>query len=363
MSRKALFAVMNIILLGTFILAVYVDQNREWEKYQSGSKDKGIKQLIVKPLNRVDRCTTCHSKPHSGDIIKKHPPEKFGCTVCHEGQGLGTTVKAAHGDVKHWDKPMLKSALIQASCAKCHEDKSFKGMEVLAKGEELFKDLGCIGCHAIDGWGGNISVDIGEIADKPVEELDFAHVEGERSVVNWMFEHFKNPQKVVPARPDLGVMYPSPMPNYNLTDEDAEALTAFMLSYNAERKSIPRSFHAKAKGLSPEGTVPVKEELGKEAYYKFGCVGCHGKDGVAGIPNFNAQGGKVPTINKVGEGYTASELKKKIRLGVQPVDKENPSGPVPPLWMQKWGERITDEELDNLVAYLMSLMPQEEKWE
>jgi hypothetical protein len=55
------------------------------------------------PIARVDRCTSCHAginkvgfedEPNPGKthpkrelLLGKHPPEKFGCTPCHGGQG------------------------------------------------------------------------------------------------------------------------------------------------------------------------------------------------------------------------------------------------------------------------------------
>ena len=159
---------------------------------------------------------------------------------------------------------MLKGRYIQGSCGKCHEDTTLAGIEVLERGRKLFNELGCIGCHAVDGWGGNISVEIGEIADKPKEELDFMHIKGERTVANWLFEHFKDPQAVTPAQPEVGVMYPSPMPNHNLSDKDAEALTALMLSYTIEKKNIPTSYKVLAK---PKEAIvyATKEEAGPSA--------------------------------------------------------------------------------------------------
>src|ERR1043166_349208 len=58
-------------------------------------------------LARVDRCQTCHvgidrsgfedqpnpykTHPHREALLTAHPPEKFGCTPCHEGQGAATS--------------------------------------------------------------------------------------------------------------------------------------------------------------------------------------------------------------------------------------------------------------------------------
>ena len=54
---------------------------------------------------------------------------------------------------------MLKGVTIQGSCVKCHDNfESLKGAEVAAQGRKLFNKHGCQGCHAINGWGGVVSV-------------------------------------------------------------------------------------------------------------------------------------------------------------------------------------------------------------
>src|SRR5262249_17847622 len=67
-----------------------------------------------------------------------HPAEKFGCSICHGGQGSATDfVLAAHtpNDVKaltewrkqyqwesshYWDFPMLPKRFLESTCVKCH---------------------------------------------------------------------------------------------------------------------------------------------------------------------------------------------------------------------------------------------------
>ena len=66
-------------------------------------------------IDRVDRCTSCHTginkagfedsrspyttHPKREEILGKHPPEKFGCTPCHGGQGPAVnSVEVAHGN-------------------------------------------------------------------------------------------------------------------------------------------------------------------------------------------------------------------------------------------------------------------------
>jgi len=145
--KRVAFLLGSALLSLLFVLSVWQDTNREWTGYQQQFLNKlqkaerrgisgGIKQLIVPQLSRVDRCTTCHlaiDKPqlalaeepftaHPGEYLKWHPPEQFGCTVCHGGQGLATEVQAAHGEVEHWEKPLLRGELVQAACNKCHGD-------------------------------------------------------------------------------------------------------------------------------------------------------------------------------------------------------------------------------------------------
>src|SRR5262252_5488787 len=60
-----------------------------------------IRQITVPALHTVDRCVTCHlgiddprmtdqptpHRTHPKGLLEIHRVEKFGCTVCHQGQG------------------------------------------------------------------------------------------------------------------------------------------------------------------------------------------------------------------------------------------------------------------------------------
>src|SRR5216684_7729763 len=85
------------------------------------------------PVARVDRCQSCHAgidrsgfedqpnpyktHPHRDMLLATHPPEKFGCTPCHEGQGAATSsVEKAHGEVEFWEHPLRRGAKVEANC-------------------------------------------------------------------------------------------------------------------------------------------------------------------------------------------------------------------------------------------------------
>jgi len=132
----------GLVLFLSILFAVYKGNQSEWQKYQAeykkllirNAKDETVKQkarsisieiqqIYLDKLNRVDRCTNCHMgvenplmsdakmpfKLHSGDFLKDHPSDRFGCTICHNGQGRATNLKEAHGAGRdtHWDYPIL----------------------------------------------------------------------------------------------------------------------------------------------------------------------------------------------------------------------------------------------------------------
>ena len=99
---------------------------------------------------------------------------------------------------------------------------------------------------------------------------------------------------------------------------------------------------------------------GRKVFVKYGCNACHNEAGAGGILNLNAEGGgKVNSLQHVFESYTPAELGEKIRTGVPSVGKEDPTGPEPPLRMPSYRALIAGTEMDDLVAYLMSLRPPE----
>jgi mono/diheme cytochrome c family protein len=370
---------------------LWQDAARDWTRYQgrfanslSRSERRGLggglAQFHVQDLHRVDRCTTCHvaiAKPtlalaeqpftaHPGDYLASHPPEKFGCTVCHGGQGLATDVKAAHGDVKHWEEPLLRGNLVQASCRKCHGDLDAIAPQApqLIKGMELYRTLGCAGCHAVHGFGQTVSIDLSDVGDKPWQLLDFTFVEGAHTLPVWIEEHFKEPRRVTPGfrleelPKGEEEIYPSFMPDYGLGDEDVRALTIYMLSLTEE--TLPASYVVPGPPKRPEPMPASSVEAGRAVFEKYGCTACHGLGGAGGRHNWNAvYGEEAPALVFAKSYYPDREsLKQMIRDGRQPTPRLDMSRPRPPLYMPAWKERIPEPELEALIDYLLSLSEQ-----
>lgn len=422
-TLRHLFLWGNILLLLLFLIVCFKDQERDWPAYQKQYKEKelarietrliqtddstekdrlkqeiksvrreriALRQLWVQELGAVDRCITCHlgfdpianasltteysehpfkapANSLGHEIHKLHNLEKFGCVVCHGGQGLATDVEPAHGYVPHWEKPLLEGILLQSSCFKCHDnvsDLQVKGKnytEHIVRGEALIQEQGCLGCHQIDGKGGPISVDFkDETSVKPNSRIDFYPTgldHKDWTLANWIKIHLtRNPETFVPGDPrgefNTEPIAPSGMPAYMLSDEKADSITAFILGLN--RESIP-SAYLTLLPPKPEPNIRGSLNRGQWVYKKYGCAGCHGPDARGGIKNFNYQYDVIPNLRRAVSTYTRDQLREKISKGVPFVAQNDPNGPRPPLYMPAWEEKIKGRELEDLISYLLSI--------
>lgn len=422
---RNLFVGGNAVLLLLFVGVLVKDHIREWKPYQkeyfkresrrlhqaletaATEEDKArislelkavksqgvqIRQVMLPRMDRYDRCITCHTAMDSSvnatqttayedapfaapdnPLHKSHPIEKFGCTVCHSGQGLATTVDGGHGEVKHWEKPLLRGAYLQASCAKCHtnvwDEKAMPYTEDWRRGEALFREKGCIGCHQVRGVGGPISVDLAEeTADKPLGRIDFSHTglpKHDRTLANWIKLHFtKPPSELVPGDPEghfnAEPIAPSGMPFFDLPEKDADALTTYVLSM-ARDPQLPVDLMA-PHVARPEPVFRTTIQRGRHVYEKYGCAACHGPEAKGGIPNFNYENGTEPDITKSIGTFSRDELREKIQNGVPIVGKADVKGPTPPLYMPAWKDKIKGEEMEDLLNYLYSIAVKSEEW-
>ena len=219
-----------------------------------------VHQFMLTGLQRVDRCTTCHMGVEDPTMknapepfryhanLGPHVPSKFGCTICHGGQGLATTTEDAHGKVDFWENPLLSKDYIRASCGRCHKEGDVPGVPELTEGRHLFETQGCRGCHKLDGIGGTIGPDLtGEGANHRAPE--------------WLETHFLSPNTVSSG---------SAMPNFHFTREQAKALTYYMLSLTSEDMG---SYYSSVR------LIPGPE-YGRKLFAEKNCITCHNFSGI-----------------------------------------------------------------------------------
>lgn len=320
----------------------------ERQRQLAASFAVALRQLDVPSLGATDRCVSCHlgidnpamarapqpHRSHPGDILKYHPVEKYGCTVCHRGQGAATTFREAKASDVHWDYPLLPAALTQASCGACHAaDSPLMAQHAprLAHGRELFLYRGCQSCHKLGGVGGQLGPALDGEGWKIKHQLPMAHIQGEDTLANWLSQHFASPQAVVPG---------SQMRPPRLTPAENEALTLYMLSLQS--RNLPATYMAadRVAAWDAERNHPSTDPV--RLYNRF-CVSCHG-DGTFGawdkfFKRFN------PAVRSPGLRAVADD--DYLRAAIE----QGRPGTLMPAWSKSAGG-LTTEQVNALVAYL-----------
>ncbi|MDD5558122.1 c-type cytochrome [Candidatus Methylomirabilis sp.] len=344
-----------------------------------------VKQIVVEglatnefkePILTVDRCTTCHlaidrpgfeqarqpfrTHPYREVLFGQHLITRFGCTSCHQGQGPTLDVEAAHGEVLHWARPLLRGDFVQTSCRKCHaEKKEFALAPIYSRGRQMVEELGCFGCHMMAGFEKvqKVGPDLTRIANK----VD----------PSWLVRWINKPRGYLPK---------TKMPNFGLSDEDALSIAAYLLNTS---QPIPE--------LHGEFKAPASVERGREIVSTVGCLGCHRVPGLeAKIPPAGASPA-VPSVHTLavppdsekeapgGAAKTASEPKPmKAWLVAPPPSPENQdfapdlskiASKVNADWLFAWVKnpkqfrpttrmpnlRLSDDDARAVTAFLMTL--------
>ena len=221
---------------------------------------------------RTERCQNCHVAIDKAGFeeeenpLKTHPDRKyylgnhevrlFGCTPCHGGQGAAiNSVEQAHGNVTFWEDPLLSTAdKIQGKCLGCHlSSQGIKGAGSVATGEALFRDLGCHGCHLIEGFG-----DLPE-AGPSLKRLA-AKVRPE-----WLVEWVEDPKAFRPR---------TRMPHFFLTRDESVAVSAYILAASISDSESWLESHGAPSDVDANSASMV--DHGRNLSESLGCLGCHG---------------------------------------------------------------------------------------
>jgi len=290
------------------------------------------------PVARADRCQTCHmainrpgfenapqpfrTHPQREVLLadSAHPPEKFGCTTCHEGQGAAVnSVKTAHGEVEFWEHPLLRGPKVQSSCTSCHLNmQPLEAAAQAAEGQRLFEQIGCTGCHLVKGY--EDIPKIGPSLRRMSAKLD----------PSWAVRWVENPHKFRPR---------TRMPNFDFKQNDAIAITAFLWSLSKQEGDKWLQEHPEPTGVG--GNLAAQ---GKTLVESIGCKGCHGFAEGEFSTTVGKQHDLVPNLKdiaaKVGPRWAYYWIK-------------NPRDYFPQTHMPSL--RLSDQEATAITSYLMTL--------
>jgi mono/diheme cytochrome c family protein len=326
-------------------------------KIQQTAIDDFDRNAFDEAVARVDRCQSCHMgadkrgfenapepfRTHTNfeEIILKHPPEKFGCTPCHEGQGPAvSSVRLAHGDDPDWDSPLLKGNKMQSRCIKCHIDVGSlrnKDSQQIAinwvEGERMFQQMGCAGCHLVAGY-----EDMPKIG--PYLKLASAKLDP-----SWTVRWITDPHEFRPH---------TRMPNFMFTRDQAIQLAAFLFDSSAANAKDWLAAHPEPATLETDIKNPAFIEEGQGLFESVGCKGCHAIEADKIGSPVGSDANFIPTASRTTKDFAPnlSKIAEKTSAVWVYTWLKNPRDFSPHTAMPSL--RLSDHEAEALTAFLMT---------
>jgi mono/diheme cytochrome c family protein len=196
----------------------------------------------------------------------------------------------------------------------------------VAAGAHDFSQFACAQCHGDRGRGG-VSPDVPALSSV-ASQLTPARL---RSIIDHGLGESKNPTK--PYMPVWGEV----ISKQQVSDLIAYLRAGLPAVPTAEPPAIPQG-----QGLSVEGAT---------LYVRYGCINCHGPNGLGGVPNPQSPDKTIPSLSGIDfrkEFNTNAKIIAVIRSG-------SVIGRAPIVSMPHWGGIIPDEQLKALAAYLKTL--------
>ena len=280
---RIVYGATAIICLIVLAISPFKDYFSEWRKVQRKynqyieklpQKVKpvpiSLKQIWIPKLNVIDRCISCHTGISNPQLVNAPQPfryhpviphniENFGCTTCHQGQGLATNFHDAHLPSEFWDKPVLPGRYVESSCGRCHLYENLELTPELNRGRQEINDLSCAGCHDLPGRYSKAFIpSLNGIGSKVVNR-------------NWLKRWLKDPREIQPQ---------TKMPDFMLPDKEADLLADFLMSFRSfppevKLDSLPEIYlkNKKADDFIAKGQTRFREAR---------CISCHAVEGKGG---------------------------------------------------------------------------------
>lgn len=135
-------------------------------------------------------------------------------------------------------------------------------------GQKLIREYGCFSCHNITGYENDkpIGVELTEEGSKSIARLDFGFVHIEHSKLAWFKQKLLDPRIFDKGRV-LAPLEHIKMPNFNFTDEEADAITTVLLGMVKDKPNASKMAATSTKSLF------INE--GQKTIRQLNCQACH----------------------------------------------------------------------------------------
>jgi ubiquinol-cytochrome c reductase cytochrome b subunit len=239
------------------------------------------------------------------------------------------------------------------------------------EGANLFKSLGCNGCHRVNGIGGAVGPD-----------LSSESLKGRSN--QWLFTQIQNakandPKTIMPAFNSLPHQQINALVDYLQSLKYGSSLPPAAMAVIGGGKEKPaKKLVEKPTSVRPTAPIlamPVKEArdplrtpgqaagiIGSADHgailFKQDCESCHGLQGTGKVPNPGSDDGTVPPLNPIDP----SLFHKDPQVFAENIDRfiqhgSIPSGKNPQFHMPAFGDTntLTQQAISNIEAYVLHL--------
>ncbi len=294
---------------------------------------------IVKQKN----CVTCHTIGESGgtvgpilNLISNRRSEEWLRTWFSDPNSLKPGTKMPNFAFSPTELDDLLKHMTKMKRAVNSEEILATNSDPIKAGEALFDAYDCLACHRIGDKGRFVGPNLTWV--------------GIRKPQAWEATWLTDPSAYKPG---------TFMPNFHLSSKEVEALTAFLHSQQGQANDKARKWESMTSFILDARP----RERGRLVAERVACWSCHGEGLTGGVKNENAKpDGLVPDISSASLDLDEDVL-RDIILNGRAAEKMDPAGVTPPFSCPSWKAALTESELDDLLAYLESIVPESALWE
>jgi mono/diheme cytochrome c family protein len=194
----------------------------------------------------------------------------------------------------------------------------------IAAGAHDFVNFACAQCHGLDGQGG-VSPDVPALKKLTLTTAEL------KQIINHGAGVSANPRH--PYMPVWGQV---------ISDRQVDDLVAYI---HAGLPAVPTATPVEV----PTGQGSAVQ--GQALYTLYGCINCHGPNGLGGVPNPESPDKTIPPLSGA-DFFTEFDTDAKIR---DVIVSGSVLGRAPIVSMPHWGGIIPPERLNALIAYIKTL--------
>lgn len=187
------------------------------------------------------------------------------------------------------------------------------------EGQLLYKQLDCMQCHSISGFGGDLGPALDGI--------------GAYRGKTWLIAHLSDPDRVYRSFPTILRERSNIMPHPGLTNLQAEQISDYLLTlaepkggFSVTHHKVENVPHVHSKDWTPNKPSTASRR-GKELFFGLGCAACHSLDGAKDRfgPDLAGLGARLSAhdLQKVLKGVVSSQVMKGQADGLSLQERED----------------------------------------